>query len=159
MIIHFFPIFQQLISQNAEENDKIIRVHNMKDDDLKAGSGYNPVPKVIVHPYIDKNIIITKEINDTIRDSFFYDEFKWDMETQAFALGPGILDLMYVWIMLFGQVSMLKLVLNIKWFLTFYVPMKFILGQLQDLEKIAWFQHKTCTAIRSFFWHGKNQEK
>jgi hypothetical protein len=99
MIIHFFPIFQQLISQNAEENDKIIRVHNMKDDDLKAGSGYNPVPKVIVHPYIDKNIIITKEINDTIRDSFFYDEFKWDMETQAFALGPGILDLMYVWIM------------------------------------------------------------
>ena len=114
MIIHFFPIFQQLISQNAEENDKIIRVHNMKDDDLKAGSGYNPVPKVIVHPYIDKNIIITKEINDTIRDSFFYDEFKWDMETQAFALGPGILDLMYVWIMLFGQVLMLKLVLNIK---------------------------------------------
>ena len=83
---------QQLISQNAEENDKIIRVHNMKDDDLKAGSGYNPVPKVIVHPYIDKNIRITKEINDTIRDSFFYDEFKWDMETQAFALGPGILD-------------------------------------------------------------------
>jgi len=81
------PSFQ-LISQNAEENDKIIRVHNMKDDDLKAGSGYNPVPKVIIHPYIDKNIRITKEINDTIRDSFFYDEFKWDMETQAFALGP-----------------------------------------------------------------------
>ena len=68
----------------------------MKDDDLKAGSGYNPVPKVIIHPYIDKNIRITKEINDTIRDSFFYDEFKWDMETQAFALGPGILDLIYV---------------------------------------------------------------
>ena len=92
ILYNFSPIFQQLISQNAEENDKIIRVHNMKDVDLKAGSGYNPVPKVIVHPYIDKNIRITKEINDTIRDSFFYDEFKWDMETQAFALGPGILD-------------------------------------------------------------------
>ena len=145
MIIHFFPIFQQLISQNAEENDKIIRVHNMKDDDLKAGSGYNPVPKVIIHPYIDKNIRITKEINDTIRDSFFYDEFKWDMETQAFALGPGILDMLYVWIMLFGQVSILKLVLKYQ----------MIFGHS---EKIALFLHKTCTSIRSFL-HDKKQEK
>ena len=136
---------QQLISQNAEENDKIIRVHNMKDDDLKAGSGYNPVPKVIIHPYIDKNIRITKEINDTIRDSFFYDEFKWDMETQAFALGPGILDMLYVWIMLFGQVSILKLVLRYQ----------MIFGHS---EKIALFLHKTCTAIRSFLY-GKKQEK
>jgi len=81
------PSFR-IISSKAEENDRIIRVHDLKDDDLKAGSGYNPLPEKIIYPFIDKRTIITVEINDTIRDYGLYHQFKWDMETQAFALGP-----------------------------------------------------------------------
>ena len=78
-----------MISHEAEVNDRIIRVHNLKDDDLKAGSGYNPLPEEIKYPFIDKRTIINQEILDTIRDHDLYHRFKWDMETQAFALGPG----------------------------------------------------------------------
>jgi len=81
------PSFR-LISHNADENDKIIRVHNLKDDDLKAGAGYNPLPEEIFYPFIDKRTIITEEINNTIRDYGLYHQFKWDMQTQAFAMGP-----------------------------------------------------------------------
>jgi hypothetical protein len=78
----------QIISEQAE-HDKVIRVHGLDDDDLKAGSGYNPKPEEIIYPYIDKRTIITKKINDTIRDYGLYHKFKWDMRTQAFAMGPG----------------------------------------------------------------------
>jgi len=81
------PSFQ-IISPEAEENDRIIRVHNLKDANLKAGTGYNPLPEEIIYPFIDKRTIITKQINDTIIDYGRYHKFKWDMETQAFALGP-----------------------------------------------------------------------
>ena len=40
--------------------------------------------------------------------------------------------------------------------LFFNVPVKFILGNLQDLEKIVWFHYKTCSAIRSFFDTAEN---
>jgi len=60
----------------------------LKDADLKGGSGYNPLPTEIIYPFIDKRTIITEEINNTIRDYGLYHKFKWDMETQAFALGP-----------------------------------------------------------------------
>merc|ERR1712156_1130768 len=68
-----------------KENDRIIRVHNLKDANLKAGTGYNPLPEEIIYPFIDKRTIITKQINDTIIDYGRYHKFKWDMETQAFA--------------------------------------------------------------------------
>ena len=80
---------QQIISPEAEENDRIIRVHNLKDADLKAGSGYNPLPTEIKYPFIDKRTRYTLELNNTLRDYKLYHQFKWDMETQAFALGPG----------------------------------------------------------------------
>ena len=89
MVKKTFLYFQRLISHNADENDKIIRVHNLKDDDLKAGAGYNPLPEEIFYPFIDKRTIITEEINNTIRDYGLYHQFKWDMQTQAFAMGPG----------------------------------------------------------------------
>ena len=82
-------LLQQIISPEAEENDRIIRVHNLKDANLKAGTGYNPLPEEIIYPFIDKRTIITKQINDTIIDYGRYHKFKWDMETQAFAMGPG----------------------------------------------------------------------
>lgn len=71
------------------EDPKVMHVQNLDDDILHAGSGYNPNPKEIFYPYIDKRTIITKEINDTIRDYGLYQKFKWDMRTQAFAVGPG----------------------------------------------------------------------
>ena len=71
------------------EDPKVMHVQHVDDDILKSGSGYNPKPKEIFYPYIDKRTIITKEINDTIRDYGLYQQFKWDMRTQAFAVGPG----------------------------------------------------------------------
>ena len=79
----------RLVSNLAEESPKVLRVHNLEDDELEAGAGYNPLPEEIFYPHIDKRTIITQKINDTIRDYGLYHEFKWDMETQAFALGPG----------------------------------------------------------------------
>ena len=57
---------------------------------------------------------------------------------------------------------MLKLVLNIKWFLLLCFlnsVVKCILGHLQDLEKIGWLQHKTCPAIGSSFWYSRKNNK
>lgn len=71
------------------DDAKIIRVHNLDDDDLKAGAGYNPLPQEIEYPFIDKRTIWTQKLRDTIRDYHLYHKFKWDMNTQAFALGPG----------------------------------------------------------------------
>ena len=79
----------RIVSKLAEESDKILRVHNLEDEELRAGAGYNPLPEEIFYPYIDKRTIITQKIKDTIRDYGLYHKFKWDMETQAFALGPG----------------------------------------------------------------------
>ena len=80
------PSFR-IISES--DDPKIMHVQNLDDDILKAGSGYNPKPEEIIYPYIDKRTIITKQINDTIRDYHLYQQFKWDMRTQAFAVGPG----------------------------------------------------------------------
>ena len=44
LLSHIFHLLQQIISPEAEENDRIIRVHNLKDANLKAGTGYNPLP-------------------------------------------------------------------------------------------------------------------
>ena len=75
---------------SMSQNSKIMHVQNLEDDILKAGSGFNPNPQEIFYPYIDKRTIITKQINDTIRDYHLYQQFKWDMRTQAFAVGPGM---------------------------------------------------------------------
>ena len=80
---------------SMSQNSKIMHVQNLEDDILKAGSGFNPNPQEIFYPYIDKRTIITKQINDTIRDYHLYQQFKWDMRTQAFAVGPGI-ELVYL---------------------------------------------------------------
>lgn len=82
------PSYQ--IKTNFDENQpKVIRVHKKDDEELKAGAGYRPNPNEIIYPYIDKRTIITRKINDTIRDYYLYHKFKWDMRTQAYALGPG----------------------------------------------------------------------
>jgi len=73
---------------SMSQDPKIMHVQNLEDDILKAGSGFNPNPQEIIYPYIDKRTIITKQINDTIRDFHLYQQFKWDMRTQAFAVGP-----------------------------------------------------------------------
>ncbi len=82
------PSFQ-FVSATASDEPKIISVTKMDDDKLKAGIGFNPHPEEIFYPFIDKRTIITKQINDTIRDYYRYHKFKWDMRTQAFMMGPG----------------------------------------------------------------------
>jgi len=76
------------IKSDLEDSEKVIRVHDLDDDELKAGHGFNPNPVQIFHPYIDKRTIITKKLNDTIDGYYRYEKFKWDMHTQAFAMGP-----------------------------------------------------------------------
>ena len=82
------PSFQ-IKSSLAESNEKVIRVHDLNDEEAKAGQGYNPKPTPIYYPYIDKRTIITRKINDTIVDYYRFEKFKWDMRTQAFGMGPG----------------------------------------------------------------------
>lgn len=81
----------RLVSKIAQENDRVIHVQRPDDAELKAGSGYNPLPQEIFYPYIDKRTIMTQKIYDTIRDYKLYHQFKFDMNTQAFAMGPGII--------------------------------------------------------------------
>ena len=57
---------------------------------------------------------------------------------------------------------MLKLVLNIQLFLLlyfFHVVLKCILGHLQELEKVGWFNYKTCRAICPSFQSSKKQKR
>lgn len=81
------PAFQIKFT-DVESRSKIIRVHDLDDEDLKGGSGYNPVPESVDYPFIDKRTKITAELNQTIDDHNRYEKFKWDMRTQAFAMGP-----------------------------------------------------------------------
>jgi len=78
------PSFQ--ITTNPHE--KIIPVSNLNDDELKGGQGYNPNHDEKFYPYIDKRTLRNKALNDSIDDFKRYDKFKWDMRTQAFAMGP-----------------------------------------------------------------------
>ena len=80
------PSFQ--ITTNPHE--KIIPVSNLNDDELKGGQGYNPNHDEKFYPYIDKRTLRNKALNDSIDDFKRYDKFKWDMRTQAFAMGPGM---------------------------------------------------------------------
>ena len=82
------PSFQ-IKSRMVGSDPRIIRVHDLDDEILKGGSGYNPNPVEVKYPFIDKRTKITAELNQTIDDHNRYEKFKWDMRTQGFAMGPG----------------------------------------------------------------------
>lgn len=76
----------QLVS--FEDDDKFISVSRLPDDKLKAGAGFNAIPDVVHYPEIEKTTVLTQEVNDSIKDYEVYHQFKKDMLTQAYAMGP-----------------------------------------------------------------------
>lgn len=67
---------------------KLVAVNGLPDDLVKGGSGYHPGPEEVLYPKMEKGQRITEEINATLRSYDEYHQFKYDMHTQAFLMGP-----------------------------------------------------------------------
>ena len=78
----------QLVSY--EESDNIIRLNELPDTILKAGAGFNPVPAEALWPKMVKGQKLTKKLNESIKSHNEWKKHRFDMDTQAFLMGPGI---------------------------------------------------------------------
>ena len=74
---------------SRSDDPKIITVSELPDDLLKGGAGYNPNPEEVAYPKIEKGQKLTEEINETLKAYKEYHDFRYDMHTQAFLMGPG----------------------------------------------------------------------
>ena len=78
----------QLITNVTD--DRIINVNGITDDTLlKGGAGRNPYllePKL---PRIERGIPPTPEEAQIISDHHDYQQYKYDMQTRAYMMGPG----------------------------------------------------------------------
>ena len=72
------------------DDEKIIRVNKLDDDTMRSATGYNPYYKEPKYPFLDRRTRRTKAINDSIQAWHDYMDFKDDMKTMAYAMGPGI---------------------------------------------------------------------
>ena len=81
------PAFQLISNQS---NDKIINVNGFPDDyKSKGAAGRNPYLPEIKLPKVMKGDLPTPEQLQQREDHHDYHQFKYDMQTQAFMMGPG----------------------------------------------------------------------
>lgn len=74
---------------SRDPGDKIISASRLPDGELKAGAGRNPYSEPVKYPKAKKGQRMTEVQNATIKAYHSYEKYKWDMNTQAFLMGPG----------------------------------------------------------------------
>ena len=91
IIIVAKPAFQLITNQS---NDRILNVNGFPNDILNKGAaGRNPYLKEVEMPRIKKGQTLTPEEMvahlQQKQDHFDYHQFKYDMDTRAYMMGPG----------------------------------------------------------------------
>lgn len=74
------------ITTELKSNPKLVPAGRT---DIVSGSGFNPWPKDIDRPHLEKGKKRTVAFNATFTRWKQYDKHKYDMNTMAFAMGPG----------------------------------------------------------------------
>ena len=81
------PAFQLISNQS---NDRILNVNGFSNDKLSEGAaGRNPYLKEIKLPKVMKGHLPTEEQLKQRSDHHDYHQFKYDMHTRAYMMGPG----------------------------------------------------------------------